>query len=108
MNSTLLLLKGKISDVNLIELKGRLDRMASVGHYSLDLSPVLSTLKSPGIRREGFPTGRISISVWRSKPCLPFYARRLPSIRIITKRYWKQKDATIRASFRVPFPSLKR
>ena len=46
MNSTLLLLKGKISDVNLIELKGRLDRMASVGHYSLDLSPVLSTLKS--------------------------------------------------------------
>ena len=49
MNSTLLLLKGKISDVNLIELKGRLDRMASVGHYSLDLSPVLSTLKSPGI-----------------------------------------------------------
>ena len=49
MNSTLLLLKGKISDVNLIELKGRLDRMESVGHYSLDLSPVLSTLKSPGI-----------------------------------------------------------
>ena len=33
MNSTLLLLKGKISDVNLIELKGRLDRMESVGHY---------------------------------------------------------------------------
>jgi TM2 domain family protein len=49
MNSTLLLLKGKISDVNLIELKGRLDRMASVGHYNLDLTPVLSTLKSPGI-----------------------------------------------------------
>ena len=49
MNSTLLLLKGKISDVNLIELKGRLDRMASVGHYNLDLTPVLSTLKSPSI-----------------------------------------------------------
>ena len=49
MNSTLLLLKGKISDVNLIELKGRLDRMESVGHYNLDLTPVLSTLKSPGI-----------------------------------------------------------
>lgn len=49
MNSTLLLLKGKISDVNLIELKGRLDRMESVGHYNIDLSPVLSTLKSPGI-----------------------------------------------------------
>ena len=50
MNSTLLLLKGKISDVNLTKLKDKLDRMESVGYYNIDLSPVLSTLKSPGIR----------------------------------------------------------
>ena len=49
MSNSYLLFKGKVSDVNLIELKGRLDRMESVGHYNLDLTPVLSTLKSPSI-----------------------------------------------------------